>query len=132
MQNFNRPFFATTMSEFWHRWHISLISWLTDYIYTPLSFVFRKYRRWGIIVALMITFFISGIWHGAALKYVLWGLMQGVFLSVEALTYQKRAFFENKYQLSNRSWYIFSGIILTFIMFTSSVKDCMNSMYSLV
>ena len=44
IQNFKRPFFATSMSEFWRRWHISLISWLTDYVYTPLTFVFRKYR----------------------------------------------------------------------------------------
>ena len=47
MQNFNRPFFSTSMSQFWRRWHISLISWLTDYIYTPLSFNFRKYGMWG-------------------------------------------------------------------------------------
>jgi alginate O-acetyltransferase complex protein AlgI len=120
MHNFNRPFFATTMSEFWHRWHISLISWLTDYIYTPLSFVLRKYKIWGIVMALMITFLISGIWHGAALKFVMWGLIQGVFLSVEALTYKKRALFEKKHQLTNKSWYIFLEIILTFILFTSS------------
>src|SRR5204862_8301340 len=56
MPNFNRPFFATSMSEFWRRWHISLISWLTDYIYTPLSFSLRKYKMWGIVMALMLTF----------------------------------------------------------------------------
>ena len=64
--NFNRPFFSTSMSDFWRRWHMSLITWLTDYLYTPLSFGLRKYKIWGIVIALMLTFIISGIWHGAA------------------------------------------------------------------
>jgi D-alanyl-lipoteichoic acid acyltransferase DltB (MBOAT superfamily) len=120
MQNFKRPFFASSMSEFWRRWHISLISWLTDYIYTPLSFAFRKYKVWGIVIALMITFFISGIWHGAALTFVVWGLMQGIFLSIEALTNKKRVIFENKHNLNNKRWYIFGGICLTFALFSAS------------
>jgi alginate O-acetyltransferase complex protein AlgI len=120
MQNFKRPFFATSMSEFWRRWHISLISWLTDYIYTPLSFAFRKYKIWGIVIALMITFLISGIWHGAALTFVVWGLMQGLFLSIEALTNQKRSTLDNKYDLSKRPWFMFAGICLTFVLFTAS------------
>lgn len=120
MQNFQRPFFATSMSDFWRRWHISLISWLTDYVYTPLSFVFRKYKIWGIVIALMITFFISGIWHGAALTFVFWGLIQGLLLSVEALTNKKRTIVENKYNLNNKSWYIVFGICLTFFFFAIS------------
>lgn len=120
MQNFKRPFFATSMSEFWRRWHISLISWLTDYVYTPLSFAFRKLKVWGIVIALMITFFISGIWHGPALTFVVWGLMQGVFLSIEALTNKKRAIFEKKHNLNNKGWYIFAGICFTFILFAAS------------
>ena len=120
MQNFNRPFFATSMSEFWHRWHISLITWLTDYIFTPLSFHLRKYKIWGIVIALMITFFISGIWHQASLQMVIWGLLQGAFLSWEALTHQKRALFEKKYHLTTKAWYIILGIGYTFILFASS------------
>lgn len=120
MQNFNRPFFATSMSEFWRRWHISLISWLTDYVYTPLSFAFRKYQVWGIVIALMITFFISGVWHGAALTFIAWGIMQGIFLSIEALTNKKRAVFEKKHNLIDKWWYIFIGICFTFILFSAS------------
>ena len=120
MQNFNRPFFATSMSEFWRRWHISLISWLTDYIYTPLSFAFRSYKVWGIVIALMITFFISGIWHGAALTFVIWGLMQGLFLSIEALTYKKRTILEKKFKLTNERWYVSGSICFTFILFAGS------------
>ena len=72
--NFNRPFFATSLSAFWRRWHISFISWLTDYIFIPLSFLFRRKKKWGIIMALLITFLISGLWHGVAFTTILWGL----------------------------------------------------------
>jgi alginate O-acetyltransferase complex protein AlgI len=120
MQNFNRPFFSGSMAEFWRRWHISLISWLTDYVYTPLSFSFRKIGVWGIVAALLITFIISGIWHGASLAFVVWGLMQGLFLSTEALLKKKRSAIEKKYRLCNKILYILFGILLTFILFTSS------------
>lgn len=120
MQNFKRPFFATSMSEFWRRWHISLISWLTDYVYTPLSFAFRKYKVWGIVISLMITFIISGIWHGPALTFVVWGIMQGIFLCIEALTNKKRAVFEKKHNLSKKGWYIFIGASVTYLLFTAS------------
>ncbi|NMC60841.1 MAG: MBOAT family protein [Candidatus Methanofastidiosa archaeon] len=120
MQNFRRPFFATTMSEFWRRWHISLISWLTDYIFTPLSFSFRKYKIWGIVIALMITFLISGIWHGAALTFVMWGLVQGIFLSIEALTNKRRVRFEESLTQSKKSWYLTMGCVIVFILFSTS------------
>jgi alginate O-acetyltransferase complex protein AlgI len=121
MQNFNRPFLAKSMSELWRRWHISLISWLTDYVYTPLSFAFRKYRLFGIALALLLTFIISGIWHGAAITFMIWGLMQGVFLSIEALTSKKRTEFETKHNLKNNRLYTIIGICFTFILFAASL-----------
>ena len=120
MQNFNRPFFARSMADLWRRWHISLITWLTDYVYTPLTFMFRKYKLAGIILALMITFLLSGIWHGAALTFVVWGLMQGVYLSIEALTSRRRMQFEKKYNTGKKGGYIFLQILLVFILFTAS------------
>jgi D-alanyl-lipoteichoic acid acyltransferase DltB (MBOAT superfamily) len=120
MQNFKRPFFASSMAEFWRRWHISLISWLTDYLYTPLSFKFRRHKLWGIVIALMLTFLISGIWHGAALTFVVWGLMQGLFLSIEALTNKRRTAFEKKYKLNKSTIYLFGCMVFTFMLFASS------------
>ncbi len=120
IDNFKRPFFATSMAEFWRRWHISLISWLTDYVYTPLSFSFRKYKTWGIVIALMITFIISGIWHGAAVTFIIWGLMQGIFVSAEALMVKQKTLFEKKYNLTKKGLYVFAGCLLTFILFASS------------
>ncbi len=73
--NFERPYLAVSVKDFWRRWHISLSSWLRDYVYIPLGGsrkgVFRKY------VNLIVTFLVSGIWHGVGLQYILWGLMQG-------------------------------------------------------
>lgn len=120
MQNFRQPFFATSMSDFWRRWHISLITWLTDYLYTPLAFHFRKLKVKGIIIALLLTFIISGIWHGAALTFLVWGIMQGVFLSIEALTQKRRTAWEHKHNFSNNRFYLVVCMLVTFILFAAS------------
>lgn len=117
MDNFRRPFFAATMAEFWRRWHMSLITWLTDYVYTPISFALRKYKRWGIVYSLMITFMISGIWHAASLTFVAWGLLQGLYLSIEALTNKQKSSWEKKHRLTDKGWYIFLSCLITFILF---------------
>lgn len=71
--NFNRPYFSDNMKEFWARWHISLSSWLKDYIYIPLGGSREgKIRKW---VNLILVFVVSGIWHGSGLRYIAWGLM---------------------------------------------------------
>jgi D-alanyl-lipoteichoic acid acyltransferase DltB (MBOAT superfamily) len=74
--NFNNPYLATGLGEFWSRWHISLSSWFRDYVYIPLGGsrggTFKTYRN------LFITFFISGIWHGAAWTFVIWGALHGL------------------------------------------------------
>ena len=74
--NFNNPYLATGLGEFWSRWHISLSSWFRDYVYIPLGGnrhgSFATYRN------LFITFFISGIWHGAAWTFVIWGALHGL------------------------------------------------------
>ena len=120
MQNFNRPFFAMTISDFWQRWHISFIKWLTDYIYTPLSFMLRSWRVWGIMTALMITFFVSGIWHAAEFTSIFWGIFTGTFLSIEALTQKQRAKLENKYNLKTKWWYILICCVVVYLIFAFS------------
>ena len=86
--NFRRPFFSTSIKEFWGRWHISLSSWLRDYIYIPLGGnrkgLLRKY------VNLMITFSISGIWHGSGYKYLTWGLVNAGYQVIGSLTEKPR------------------------------------------
>jgi D-alanyl-lipoteichoic acid acyltransferase DltB (MBOAT superfamily) len=84
MENFNRPYFSKSVSEFWKRWHISLSSWFRDYLYIPLggSRVSRLVWARNII----IVFLISGLWHGASWKYVVWGGLHGSFILLEAGT----------------------------------------------
>ena len=121
MHNFKRPFFATSMAELWRRWHISLITWLTDYVYTPLSFAFRKYKVLGTVIALIITFIISGIWHAASWCYVAWGLLQGTYLSIEVLTVNKRTALKRRFNLNKKAWYIFISCGITFLLFGASL-----------
>jgi alginate O-acetyltransferase complex protein AlgI len=122
--NFKRPFFASSMSDFWRRWHISLISWLTDYIYTPLSYNLRKYKMRGIVIALMLTFLISGIWHGAAYTFIFWGALQGTFLSIEAITNKQKKQFVKKYRLNKKRWYLFTCCLGTYLLFAFSEIFC--------
>ncbi|KAA0955213.1 MBOAT family protein [Planococcus sp. ANT_H30] len=76
-ENFKQPHFATSIGDFWNRWHITLSTWLRDYIFMPLCK--GKKKRSEIYVAIIITFLISGVWHGAAWTFVLWGLIHGFY-----------------------------------------------------
>lgn len=83
VNNFNRPYLALSVTDFWRRWHISLTRWLRDNIYIPLGGnrrgVFRTYLN------IIITFLVSGIWHGAAITYIIWGVLHGVIQSMEKM-----------------------------------------------
>jgi alginate O-acetyltransferase complex protein AlgI len=80
MENFKFTYFATSPQDFWRRWHISLGSWLRDYLYIPLGGSrCSPARTW---LNLVVTMLIGGLWHGAAWTYVIWGLYQGMILSL--------------------------------------------------
>jgi D-alanyl-lipoteichoic acid acyltransferase DltB (MBOAT superfamily) len=81
MKNFDRPYTAKTLSEFWKRWHISLSTWLRDYVYEPLALNLRHWGKVGVIAAFIVTFMISGFWHGAKWNFGIWGLLHGIGLS---------------------------------------------------
>ncbi len=84
MNNFNRPYFAKSISEFWQRWHISLSTWFKDYVYIPLGGSRVGKSRW--FYNLFITFLISGFWHGANWTYIVWGALNGAYLIIEILS----------------------------------------------
>ena len=77
-KNFNFPFFSLNIADFWRRWHMSLTTWLTDYVFTPLNFMFRSKGRFGIILAILINMVLVGLWHGANWTYVCFGLYHGL------------------------------------------------------
>jgi len=79
--NFNKPFFATSPSDFWTRWHISLSTWVRDYLYYPL--VFKNRKSGGLIfISLLISMLLMGLWHGASWNFLIWGGIHGIFLAL--------------------------------------------------
>jgi alginate O-acetyltransferase complex protein AlgI len=87
-QNFNAPFGAASLSEFWHRWHISLSTWLRDYLYIPLGG--SRGGEWFTCRNLIITMGLGGLWHGASWTMVLWGLYHGVLLALPRIVFGGR------------------------------------------
>jgi alginate O-acetyltransferase complex protein AlgI len=84
MVNFKQPYFAKTISEFWSRWHISLSTWFRDYLYIPLGG--NRVSKSRLCLNLMLVFLISGLWHGAAWTFVIWGGIHGIYLIFGMLT----------------------------------------------
>jgi D-alanyl-lipoteichoic acid acyltransferase DltB (MBOAT superfamily) len=114
MTNFNRPFlFATNITEFWRRWHISLYTWFNDYLYTPLVIAFRDYGKWGIAAAIIITFTLSGLWHGADWAFVIYGLLHGFAITYEMLTKKIRKKLSKKIPAP---LYTGASILITFVV----------------
>ena len=87
-ENFRRPYFAVSVTDFWRRWHISLSTWLKDYVYIPLggSRCGKIRNYWNIFV----TFLVSGIWHGANWTFIVWGIWHGVFQIIEKAIGQQK------------------------------------------
>ena len=83
MENFRRPYFSRSISEFWKRWHISLSTWFKDYVYIPLGG--NRVSAYRHLFNLFITFLVSGIWHGANWTFFIWGALHGIFLIVGVL-----------------------------------------------
>lgn len=84
-ENFRYPFISKSTSEFWRRWHISLSTWFNDYVFLPLRLELRGWGKMGLVLSIIITFGLSGLWHGPSMNYVLWGLFFGLTISIETL-----------------------------------------------
>lgn len=111
--NFIRPYFAKTVTDFWRRWHISLTTWFRDYIYFPLGGNRCSKARWALNT--LIVFTISGLWHGAAYTFIIWGAMHGVCMVIERLVYgEKIKQLSDKFSISNIIRIIITFIIVNF------------------
>jgi D-alanyl-lipoteichoic acid acyltransferase DltB (MBOAT superfamily) len=92
-QNFKQPFFSTSLTDFWRRWHISLSTWVNDYIFTPLSMwisINFNFKKWGVIFSVFFSFLLLGIWHGSDWTFAIFGIIQGVVLGFEILSQKTR------------------------------------------
>jgi alginate O-acetyltransferase complex protein AlgI len=89
-ENFDRPFFARNIQEFWRRWHMSLTSWLGDYLFLPLRMALRNLGNSGLTIALFINMIAVAMWHGPQWNYFVFGCINGLFVVVSALTLKRR------------------------------------------
>jgi alginate O-acetyltransferase complex protein AlgI len=85
-QNFNSPYLATSVADFWRRWHITFSRWILDYIFKPLQIQWRDWSQWGMAAALLVTFLISGLWHGASWGFIIWGGLHGSYMAVSVIS----------------------------------------------
>lgn len=101
MKNFDKPYKSKSISEFWRKWHISFSSWLKDYIYIPLGGSRVSYFRWALNI--LVVFLISGLWHGAAYTFIIWGLIHGIYIIVGRLTLKGRDVICTKFKVNDRT-----------------------------
>ncbi len=112
-ENFNSPFSARNIQDFWRRWHMSLTSWLTDYLFIPLRMAFRGWGNAGLSAAILINMLAVGIWHGPKWTYAVFGALNGAFMVVSVFTLKKRNTFFKDRQKWDR-WRAFLGPLITF------------------
>jgi D-alanyl-lipoteichoic acid acyltransferase DltB (MBOAT superfamily) len=116
-ENFMLPYFSKDITEFWRRWHISLSSWLRDYLY--ISFGGNRHGKFNTYRNLMFTFLLGGLWHGASWNFVIWGALNGLYLSIEKATdlpkYRPQNLFAKLFRMS----YVFILISFSWIFFRS-------------
>jgi len=113
--NFNKPYFATSPVDFWRRWHISLSSWLRDYLYIPLGG--NKKGNSRTYVNLITVMFLGGLWHGASWNFVVWGLMHGIYLAIQKIFTNKFPKLKNSNLIQKKYIKIFSIIVTQYFIF---------------
>lgn len=117
MENFRRPYFACSIGEFWHRWHISLSTWFKDYVYIPLGG--NRSNKTRHYFNLMVTFMVSGIWHGANWTFLCWGSLHGILLCMEKACGISKQDYSGYKKLSH--WAVtFALVCLSWILFRAS------------
>lgn len=139
MENFNAPYLATSVSDFWRRWHISLTSWFKDYLYIPLGGnrkgQFRQY------INILIVFCVSGLWHGANWTFIIWGLINGLYQVIGSILKPLRDKFVSLFKLNRNSLgHKALSVVATFCfvdfawMFfrANSLHDCISIMKQMV
>jgi alginate O-acetyltransferase complex protein AlgI len=113
--NFNKPYFATSPADFWRRWHISLSSWLRDYLYIPLGG--NKKGAKFTYANLMIVMFLGGLWHGASWNFIIWGVLHGSYLAVHKILVNKFPSLANNLFFKTKGGKILSIFVTQYFIF---------------
>ena len=128
LENFNYPYIATSITEFWRRWHISLSSWFRDYIYIPLGGNRVSKIKW--LRNIMIVWLLTGLWHGAAWNFMIWGLYFGILLIIEKLFLEK--YLKKLPKVLSRIYVLFL-VMISFIIFNGEgVKQITQNIGGLI
>ena len=115
MENFNTPYFARGIKEFWGRWHISLSTWFRDYLYIPLGG--NRCSKFRKSFNILVTFLVSGLWHGANFTFIAWGAIHGIFHIIEEQLKPIKEKYLNKFNIKTNVFsFIILEIIITFII----------------
>jgi len=126
LENFNYPYISTSITEFWRRWHISLSSWLRDYVYIPLGGNRVSKLKW--IRNIMIVWFLTGFWHGASYNFIIWGLYFAVLLIIEKFILNK---FLNNHKIFGLFYTLFF-VIISFVIFNGdNIQTPLNNLKSM-
>lgn len=113
--NFNAPLIAQNMSEYWRRWHITLYTWFSDYVFLPLQFSWRRLNIFASALAALVTLSISGVWHGVTPGFLIWGILMGICVAFDALVAKKR----KKLKKKMPAWlFVGLGITITLLINT--------------
>ena len=127
-QNFNYPYLSTSFSEFWTRWHISLSTFLKEYLYIPLGG--NRKGNFRTYINLFIVMFLGGLWHGAGWQYALWGSFHGVFLAIERLLLQWKLFPKELLFVKILKWNIvFWGVTFSWLFFKMPSMELVYDFY---
>ncbi len=128
LENFNYPYIAKSITDFWRRWHISLSSWFRDYVYIPLGGNRTSKIKW--LRNIMIVWLLTGLWHGAAWNFIIWGLYFGILLIIEKLFLSK---YLEKIPKVFTHIYVLILVMISFIIFNGeSVNQIVTNITSLV
>ena len=115
LENFNYPYIAQSITEFWRRWHISLSSWFRDYVYIPLGG--SRCGKKKLVRNILIIWMLTGFWHGASWNFIIWGLLFGVLLTIEKLVIGDKI---EKIPKVIRHLYVLFVVMISFIIFNSN------------
>ena len=118
IENFNYPYIAQSIGDFWRRWHISLSSWFRDYVFYPLER--RRAPIVGQSLNILIVFLLTGLWHGVTLTFIIWGLLHGTFIALEGLFLNR--WLQKVFQ-PIRHLYTLSALLLTWLFFRAPNLD---------
>ena len=131
--NFNKPYFATSPTDFWRRWHISLSTWLRDYLYIPLGG--NRSSKYRTAFNLFVVMFLGGLWHGASWNFVIWGILHGFYLGIHKMLVNKFPKIANSYFFKTKLGKIFTISITQFLIFFTwipfRVKDAEGMIYAM-